>query len=179
MEINESKKLCKKKLHQYSGKQCQECRKVTSREERKRNAAQYAKRASEWYSENRELSLRRSKKWRETHPDYARINSAKQRQERPLEFRLWQYKGGAKSRGIIYDLPDALFYDLITDVCYYCHASVDPLNGIDRVDNRLGYVYGNVVSCCARCNRAKDTMTVYQFIGWATNLVKVSSDLLK
>lgn len=36
-------------------------------------------------------------------------------------------------------------------------------HGIDRVDNSIGYVVGNCVSCCERCNRSKLTMTVDEF----------------
>lgn len=37
-------------------------------------------------------------------------------------------------------------------------------SGIDRVDSSGGYVAGNVVPCCAFCNRAKDDWTVGEFI---------------
>lgn len=37
-------------------------------------------------------------------------------------------------------------------------------SGIDRVDSSGGYVPGNVLPCCAFCNRAKDDWTVGEFI---------------
>ena len=39
-------------------------------------------------------------------------------------------------------------------------------NGIDRVDNTRGYTLDNVVPCCFKCNRAKDTMTKEEFLEW-------------
>jgi len=39
-------------------------------------------------------------------------------------------------------------------------------NGIDRLDNDLGYVPGNVVSACGRCNKAKLTMPVGDVLAW-------------
>jgi hypothetical protein len=44
----------------------------------------------------------------------------------------------------------------------------DPLldvrySGIDRINPSLGYVVGNVVPCCARCNVAKNNMSVEEF----------------
>jgi hypothetical protein len=39
-------------------------------------------------------------------------------------------------------------------------------NGIDRVDNKKGYVKDNCVSCCKYCNFAKHTMTEDEFYKW-------------
>jgi len=37
-------------------------------------------------------------------------------------------------------------------------------HGIDRLDNRLGYVPGNMAPCCPACNRAKKNHTVEAFL---------------
>ena len=39
-------------------------------------------------------------------------------------------------------------------------------NGIDRVDNKKGYIKDNCVSCCKYCNFAKHTMTEDEFYKW-------------
>jgi hypothetical protein len=36
-------------------------------------------------------------------------------------------------------------------------------HGIDRFDNRFGYIVGNMVPCCPVCNRAKKNLTVESF----------------
>lgn len=36
-------------------------------------------------------------------------------------------------------------------------------NGIDRIDCNKGYVDGNVVSCCKKCNFAKNSLSQYEF----------------
>lgn len=36
-------------------------------------------------------------------------------------------------------------------------------NGIDRVDNSLGYVSGNVVACCKQCNTMKSNVSLKKF----------------
>lgn len=60
--------------------------------------------------------------------------------------------------------------------CYYC--GVPPqqshsnrigstqyvYNGLDRIDNSLGYTLNNVVPCCGRCNRMKGILTQDFFI---------------
>ena len=91
---------------------------------------------------------------------------------------LCSYKGGAKQRGLSWNLSEEKFDSLTKSDCHYCgiapyrHARTQchngdyVYNGIDRVDNSRGYEPDNVVSCCRICNRAKDTMTVEEFLSW-------------
>lgn len=87
------------------------------------------------------------------------------------------YRRSAKARELIFSLDKDEFKDLIFGNCHYC--GLPPMrkqnkefygsilyNGIDRIDNDLGYVTGNVVSCCAQCNRAKLNYTVDEFKSW-------------
>ncbi len=53
------------------------------------------------------------------------------------------------------------FYSHKTDCRSTCFA-----NGIDRLDSSIGYIAGNVVPCCTKCNQAKNTMTVAEFRAW-------------
>jgi len=76
------------------------------------------------------------------------------------------------------DLPFALtkdeFKKLTQQNCYYC--GVEPqqeqnngtylYNGLDRLDNNLGYIANNVVACCKTCNRAKHALDAIQFKSW-------------
>lgn len=45
-------------------------------------------------------------------------------------------------------------------------------NGLDRVDNSLGYTEENTVPCCAICNRAKNSMSYDEFVEWIDGLIK-------
>lgn len=69
------------------------------------------------------------------------------------------------------------FVSLATGNCRYCgrEPSGNPQtrllrnmgvkkNGIDRLDNTLGYEPGNCVTACGDCNRQKCTMTLSEFI---------------
>ena len=40
------------------------------------------------------------------------------------------------------------------------------VNGIDRVDSKVGYTESNSVSCCKYCNFAKHTMSEDEFYKW-------------
>lgn len=63
---------------------------------------------------------------------------------------------------------------IIKQECYYCGKKNDQCearndlffyhNGLDRLDNSKGYVKGNVVSCCTKCNMAKGSLTAEEFL---------------
>ncbi|SMH61573.1 hypothetical protein [Azospirillum agricola] len=94
------------------------------------------------------------------------------------------YQSVAKRNGRVFTLSFEDVQDLITRNCRYC--GVPPCtqhrilfsgkqpypgepflyNGIDRVDNAVGYVRENCVSCCKRCNQAKLDMDVGDFKAW-------------
>ncbi len=44
--------------------------------------------------------------------------------------------------------------------------TVVKINGLDRVDNNIGYTRDNTVPCCKWCNTAKNTMTQQEFKMW-------------
>ena len=61
------------------------------------------------------------------------------------------------------------FYDIKSNNCKYCNDKPIEHHGIDRIDNNLGYVKGNVTSCCSYCNMYKNTMSVEEFISIIKN----------
>lgn len=92
------------------------------------------------------------------------------------------YMASAKRRKYIWNLSKEEFFELLKRKCYYC--GIKPTmswygtkrkvmntvefkyNGVDRVDNALGYTLENCVSCCSICNNAKATLTTKEFLGW-------------
>lgn len=92
---------------------------------------------------------------------------------------------GAKSRGYEWSLSDEQVRHLIFAPCHYCGTSggntcwrydrtAPPVryNGIDRMDNARGYVTGNVVPCCAPCNRAKGDLPYADFVEWLDRVAR-------
>jgi len=75
-----------------------------------------------------------------------------------------KYKGDAKGRKLIFTLSNDQFFALISSNCYYCGQTRKKFNGIDRIDNNLGYIEGNCVSCCHTCNTMKYTINKDEFI---------------
>jgi hypothetical protein len=84
-------------------------------------------------------------------------------------------KLSAEIRGIPMKLTDAEIRQFIAAPCLYCgrtrvnkslsrHAPHIGWNGIDRLDNNLGYIKGNCAACCGIHNQMKEKMTYDQFI---------------
>ena len=82
------------------------------------------------------------------------------------------YEYSAKERNLEFNLSRENFENLVLSDCTYCgqepsqfqtRFSEFKYNGIDRVDNSLGYVEGNCAPCCKLCNRMKDVMSVKEF----------------
>ena len=92
------------------------------------------------------------------------------------------YQGNARTHGrpFILDLDETR--ELFQSPCTYCGFPPQTIsktraghgefvyNGLDRVDNTKGYVPGNVVPCCSRCNIAKQDLSVGEFLDWARRI---------
>lgn len=93
------------------------------------------------------------------------------------------YKKSAKVRGYEFALSKDEFRDIITKPCIYCGESLTQekkkkdmngsfkYTGIDRYDNSKGYVHGNCVPCCKKCNRIKGTMSVDEMYKRLTTII--------
>jgi hypothetical protein len=88
---------------------------------------------------------------------------------------LYSYKRGAKDRGLCFELSVEDFKKLTKGDCFYCGSYPNTekesfsikknylYNGIDRLNNNLGYTKENSVSCCGRCNIMKMEMSIEDF----------------
>jgi len=94
-----------------------------------------------------------------------------------------KYRDGAAKRDLDFTLSDIEQASLFFSDCCYCGQPPSAVlrlkgknrsrtyNGIDRIDNSIGYVSGNVCTCCRQCNIAKSTLSEGEFIRWAFRLV--------
>ncbi len=91
------------------------------------------------------------------------------------------YKHDALARNLAFEIDRDTFRSLIKSNCTYCGAVPAqifkrdlalPYNGVDRVDNSLGYVTGNVTPCCGSCNSRKRTDSVEDFLAWVDRVYK-------
>lgn len=86
---------------------------------------------------------------------------------------LTHYKYNAKKKGRTFELSKEDFRCLTEGNCYYCNSPPSNIlknstgnftyNGIDRLNNDLGYELSNCVSCCYICNKAKMEMHTEDF----------------
>lgn len=79
----------------------------------------------------------------------------------PIKIKFSVYKSNAKKRGVEFDIEIDKFREYVGGVCYYCD---EKAIGIDRLDSKLGYIEGNMVSCCEMCNRMKNSFDLKMFI---------------
>jgi hypothetical protein len=85
-------------------------------------------------------------------------------------------KACAKKRGYSFNLNFKEFINLTQQNCYYCGISPNRYcksrnskflyNGLDRLNNDLGYEIENVVPCCKNCNTAKSDQSKEDYINW-------------
>ena len=107
------------------------------------------------------------KKWRVKHSVRTKAREKVLRAANPdrwkKQCKKYKYSTNGRYHYMLKDAPRRnlecnLLYEeyaaLITQPCYYCE---EPLpasccTGLDRIDNKLGYIRGNVLPCCGDCN---------------------------
>jgi hypothetical protein len=73
-----------------------------------------------------------------------------------------RYKLGARRRNIVFNLTHHQFYSFWQKPCTYCGGKINKV-GLDRIDNNLGYSFGNINPCCTICNSIKGSRTMEEF----------------
>lgn len=108
---------------------------------------------------------------------------AKGNKNRRLDFgeacfnRLYsQYSNSAQKRKYSFNISKEEFKEITQKKCYLCRASPSNnmlnkkengnyiYNGVDRVNNKIGYEIENCRSCCGVCNYIKKDMNLFQFL---------------
>jgi hypothetical protein len=88
-----------------------------------------------------------------------------------------EYISNAKRRNYVFSLTKEQFRKIADSNCSYCGAEPKPYysknranevtpylcNGVDRIDNSIGYAKGNCTSCCSLCNLMKRGLPVEDF----------------
>ncbi len=110
------------------------------------------------YVMNKGLYKLRSKinDWHKNNREKARKNLHKYR--RTAKGRFVHAKVYAKNRKHEFLLTFEEYTNEVSKPCYYCNGvfkKTETRIGLDRIDNNLGYLPGNVVSSCVTCNRVK------------------------
>lgn len=97
---------------------------------------------------------------------------------------MGSYKIRAYNNNIDFNLTLEEFGRLTSQNCVYCGRKPDCIkkipgpygsytyNTIDRVNNELGYIFSNCVSCCYNCNSIKSNKTISEFKYYINTLYK-------
>lgn len=81
------------------------------------------------------------------------------------EARYRKYFKSAGMRSFAFELSYNEFERIVKDKCHYCRTSADKVvMGVDRKDNKVGYVIGNCLPACKWCNMAKGKMSYTAFL---------------
>jgi hypothetical protein len=83
-----------------------------------------------------------------------------------------EYKKRADNKSLLYDLTTEEYNTITKSQCYLCsrNSREKYKNGIDRVDNNLGYIMSNVKACCASCNYIKKNMELGELFDKMTEI---------
>lgn len=97
----------------------------------------------------------------------------------PINLLYHKYSWAARKRNLQFDISKEEFKILILSECFYYNSKPIKVlyyennyypeilaNGIDRIDNDLGYIFKNCVPCCKQCNQAKSNLLVKDFYKW-------------
>jgi hypothetical protein len=105
--------------------------------------------------------------------------------EASFNYLLARYKCSAKKKSLAFDLNRDQFRELTKGRCHYCSSSPKrsisgsgiksgpyTYNGIDRMNNTIGYTSDNSVSCCTECNFLKKDIPYEEFRSLITRIYK-------
>lgn len=83
-------------------------------------------------------------------------------------------KYNAKRRKLTWTISDTEFYEFSNKPCNYCSQPPSQnilkssgnftYSGIDRLNSKQGYIFGNVVPCCWKCNWMKRSLSPEEFL---------------
>ena len=108
----------------------------------------------------------------------------------PMQDVRSSYMLRARKKKIEFDISGEKFWELTQSNCYYCDDEPKQVfkaiqrankwtgckdftfNGLDRIDSSKGYVLGNVVTCCKKCNYAKNDMSQKEFFEHLQKIIK-------
>lgn len=137
-----------------------------------------ARQLTENPEEYRAKIAEQTRKWRIEHPEKVAEINLKRRLKPNYCYDFYVCR--AARDGYDFDLTFEELEKLVKKKCYFCNCDqtiingVKRLNGIDRLDNNLGYLKDNIVACCRVCNMMKNTLNEATFILMCSHIANYS-----
>jgi 5-methylcytosine-specific restriction endonuclease McrA len=121
-------------------------------------------RTKEWINKNpnRRMQILQKSTYKHSEEDrkkrYAR--------SRTLKGKYGELKSSSKKRNFEMSIDFQTYEILVSNkACHYCKGKLSETgHNLDRIDNRLGYLLDNVVTCCTRCNFVKGLLESAGFL---------------
>ena len=130
-----------------------------------------------WITKNKERLSKIARKWNKSSKGIAwRIKNQSKTNERHRLYsftsrgKYLKYKQNSKKRNIEFKLTFNEFIKFWKKDCTYCKSKIITI-GIDRIDNNLGYIKGNVQSCCSLCNGMKSNFSEEEFLDQCLKII--------
>jgi hypothetical protein len=193
-EQKEYRESHKNERKEYQEKWYQENKEENSEKRKeyyKNNEEDIKQKSIDYYYDNKEESI---KKYKDEHKkekskynkQYSIINQEKLKeyhraQNKTLKGRFRTAKGAAKKRNREFNLTFEQFSQEVIKPCFYCndHFRKNEIGtgcGLDRLNNKIGYVVENIVSCCSHCNYLKsDVYSQIQTIAMVNVLIELEN----
>ena len=86
-----------------------------------------------------------------------------------------EYERKAGLRNMTFRLTLSEFIEITQDRCAYC--GTYEAGGIDRRDNRIGYIRQNCQPCCGDCNFLKGRMDHHKVLALVKRICRYQSEL--
>lgn len=145
-DVNHGHGMCRKHYREHFKEQDKESQKQW----RKKNEKKVKKDKKKYAKENSKRLREKSSRWY-----YANKEKVRKRDSSP-EAKYGTLRSTAKRRGIEFKI-DFPFYRFLSRLpCFYCMGPLPVFgHGIDRKNNKLGYIQENCIPCCQNCNLIK------------------------
>jgi len=130
-----------------------------------------------YHERNKENPVYRAKlketgrKYRNTHKEITKATRIGY--DLSLRGRFQKLKDNGRKRNLEVSISLEEWTALVSLSCFYCGGNLPPKGtGIDRIDNKIGYILGNCRPCCTVCNLAKRALTEIEFHSWISKVFK-------
>lgn len=131
---------------------CKICGNLKASLYRKNNLEKRKEYQRNYYLTNKEKCNNSSQKWIEE--NHSHWKEHQKIYSKTLKGSYVSSKAHAKRRNILFEIT-LDYFSLFKDCpCFYCGKPLEKIS-LDRINNFLGYIEGNVVTCCSVCNEIK------------------------
>ena len=118
-------------------------------------------------NENQDEYLRKcaeqQKLWREQNPEKMIVLNESHKKSSPHQYQI--YLKNALVKNVEFSLTLEDFQTITNNNCFYCdEMNYRGFQGIDRIDQTVGYIQGNCVPCCKMCNYMKGSLHENMFL---------------